>query len=206
MAPTCCQLALAVGGHRGQQRRTGDAHLCVGLAHPGDGRGDIVILPARLLDQRIQFGGAEAAPPVLRRPCGGLGRRGGLERQRHFHRRPLVIGTKVAAAEQQDERHRAAGHQAGHAMAVNAFTEEAPPSPNHHSMFWHSLPCRAQHGATMSLPWPCNVRMSAGRAGLNLQTRCPRTRLGRCPVRLEAQDTALSRRQRGFESPRDATT
>ena len=56
VAPTCCQLAPAVAATLGSSGGTGDAHLGVGLANPRDRRGNVEILRAGLLDQRIQLG------------------------------------------------------------------------------------------------------------------------------------------------------
>ena len=47
-----------------------------------------------------------------------LGRLGGAELHRHLHLRPLVVGTEVAAAEQQRERQGAARQQANHRDAM----------------------------------------------------------------------------------------
>ena len=83
---------LPIGGRRSvqrrQQRRTGDPHLSVGLAHPGDRRLDVEVASPRLFDQRVQFRGARnrstslpparpsAAPSALARNAAGMSRSG----------------------------------------------------------------------------------------------------------------------------------
>ena len=53
---------------------TGDARLRVRLDEPRGGGGDVEIDRLRLLHQRSQFGGPEAAPPIQRRRRADAGR------------------------------------------------------------------------------------------------------------------------------------
>ena len=132
VAPVCCQLAAGGGGHVGQQGGAGDAHLGIRLADPRDRRGNVEILRAGLLDQRRQLRRSEAAPPILGRPGFRPARLGGAKLHRHLHLRPLIVGTEIAAAEQQRERQDAARQQANHRDAIDALATfiSTMPTPN----------------------------------------------------------------------------
>ena len=129
VAPVCCQLAAPVAVTLGSSGGAGDAHLGVRLADPRDRRGNVEILRAGLLDQRRQLRRFEAAPPILGGPGFRPARLGGAELHRHFHLRPLVVGTEVAAAEQQRERQDAAKQQANHRDAMGALVTSASTMP-----------------------------------------------------------------------------
>jgi hypothetical protein len=88
--------------HRRQQRRPGDACLCIGLFNACDRGGQIIITALRLRNQIIQGGRAEAVPPCRARPYPliFIGRRfapGGRRR----NVRPLKGRTHAAGAERQ---------------------------------------------------------------------------------------------------------
>ncbi len=98
-----------MGGIRGraerrQQRRAGDPGLGVRLAYPGHGGGKIVVGPPCLGDITVEPGRTEAAPPVGRRPGGGIGLGLGLPRGGGRQVGPLIVGTEIAAGEREGSR------------------------------------------------------------------------------------------------------
>ena len=86
---------------RRQQRRAGNAHLRVGLLHPGDGGEQVEVLAPGLGDQGVEVGRAKAAPPVSRGPRRGRGRRAGAVGGRDVQGWAMVVRTKIAAGQRQ---------------------------------------------------------------------------------------------------------
>ena len=95
---------LVAGAGRGIQNRqqggSRDADLGVGLLNAGNRGCDIEVLRLRLSLELVELRRTEAAPPVLRGPCGCRGLIGGAEPGGNVEGGLVVVGAEIAAGEQ----------------------------------------------------------------------------------------------------------